>query len=238
IVDGRLVYVLDAYTTTDAYPYSERISLFTSTGGDLSGRGKYMRDSVRAGADAYDGTVTFYVVDPTDPLIQVWDRAFPNLFTKAEAPLSLRQHFRYPEDLMLVQSNQYANYHVTDVDTFYDKGKFWALPRDPRPGAGGALLRPYYVLIKLPGETEEQFLLFEPFTPFNRPNMVSYLAAISDPAAYGQLQAFEFPSGVNVAGPTQVFSIINQDPIFSRERTLLGQTGSTVAFGDLLIIRS
>jgi uncharacterized protein len=236
IVDGRLVYVLDAYTTTDAYPYSERISLFTSTGGDLSGRVNYMRNSVKAVVDAYDGTVTFYVVDPTDPLIQVWDRAFPNLFTKAEAPLSLRQHFRYPEDLMMAQSNQYANYHVTDVDTFYDKGKFWALPRDPRPGAGGGVLRPYYVLIKLPGETEEQFLLFEPFTPFNRPNMVSYLAAISDPDAYGQLRAFEFPSGVNVAGTTQVFSIINQDPVFSRERTLLGQAGSTVAFGDLLII--
>jgi uncharacterized membrane protein (UPF0182 family) len=236
IVGGRLVYILDAYTTTDAYPYSERLSLFRATGGDISGRVNYMRNSVKAVVDAYDGTVTFYVVDPTDPLIQVWQRAFPNLFSKSEPPLSLRQHFRYPEDLMLAQSNQFANYHVTDVDTFYDKGKFWALPRDPRPGANGATLRPYYVLIKLPGTTTEQFLLFEPFTPFNRPNMVSYLAAISDPDAYGQLQAFEFPTGVNVDGPTQVFSRINQDPTFSRERTLLGTGGSTVAFGDLLII--
>jgi uncharacterized protein len=236
IVDGRLVYVLDGYTTTDSYPYSERISLFGATGGDLTGRINYIRNSVKAVVDAYDGTVTLYVVDQSDPLIRVWERAFPDLFSTSQAPMSLREHFRYPEDLLMVQANQYANYHVTDVDTFYDKGKFWALPKDPRRGASGATLRPYYVLIKLPGATTEQFVLFEPFTPFNRPNMVAYLAAVSDPEAYGQVHAFEFPAGENVDGPVQVFARMNQDPNFSRERTLLGQTGSTVAFGDLLII--
>jgi uncharacterized membrane protein (UPF0182 family) len=235
IVDGRLVYVLDGYTTTDAYPYSEHISLFASTGGDVSGRVNYIRNSVKVVVDAYDGTVKFYVVDPADPLIQVWSRAFPNLFTKAEAPLALREHFRYPEDLLLAQANQYANYHVTDVDTFYDKGKFWALPRDPT-STESSTLRPYYVLLKLPGETTEQFVLFMPFTPFNRANMVSYIAAASDPDTYGQLKAFEFPSGVNIDGPTQVFARINQDATFSRERSLLGVQGSKIAFGDLLII--
>ena len=235
VVNGRVVYIQDAFTTTAAYPYSQEMNLSDATGGDLGGRANYIRNSVKAVVDAYDGTVKFYVVDPTDPLIRVWQRAFPKLFSTTPPPLPLREHFRYPEDLLLVQSQQYANYHVTDTETFYNKGRFWSLPVDPR-FRDDRLMRPYYVLIKLPGEEGERFVLFTPFAPFRRPNMVGYMAALSDPADYGQLRAFEFPAGVNIDGPQQVFSRINQDPNFSRERSLLDQIGSQVAFGDLLVV--
>ncbi|HEX2069165.1 MAG TPA: UPF0182 family protein, partial [Actinomycetota bacterium] len=235
IANGRIVYVQDAYTTTNSYPYSQRINLNPATGGDLQGQANYIRNSVKVAVDAYDGTVTFYVVDPNDPLIKVWMRAFPRLFTTAPAPRELQEHFRYPEDLLLIQAQQYANYHVTDPETFYNKGRFWSLPVDPRE-RGDTAMRPYYVLVKLPGEEGERFVLLMPFTPPNRNNMVSYMAGLSDPGEFGQLRAFEFPAGVNIDGPVQVFSWVNADPNFSRDRTLLSQGGSDLTFGDLLVV--
>jgi len=235
IVDGRIVYVWDAYTTTSLYPYSQEMDLQTVTNPRITGRVNYIRNSVKAVVDAYNGTVTFYVVDPTDPLIQVWERAFPGLFTTTPPPASLAAHFRYPENLLQVQATQFANYHVTDPQTFYGKERFWAIPNDPTL-PDEPQLRPYYVLIKLPGETDEQFVLFIPFTPAGRSNMVAYLAARSDPESYGKLSAFQFTGGQNVIGPQQAFSLINQDPNFSSQRTLLGQGGSQVLFGNLLII--
>jgi uncharacterized membrane protein (UPF0182 family) len=236
IVDGRLVFILDAYTTTELYPYSERVDLAEATNGDLTGRVNYMRNSVKAVVDAYDGTVRFYVVDPEDPLIRVWRAAFPDLFTTEAPPESLREHFRYPENLLQVQALQFANYHVTAPRTFYSKENFWAIPNDPTTGATPEKLRPYYVMTRLPGETEEEFVLFIPFTPFDRPNMIAYVAARSDPEGYGELRSFEFPSGDPPDGPQQVFARINQDPEFARERTLLGQQGSRVQFGNLFIV--
>jgi uncharacterized membrane protein (UPF0182 family) len=237
IVDGRLVYILDAYTTTDLYPYSERVDLGEATEGELTGRVNYMRNSVKAVVDAYDGTVSFHVVDDGDPLIRVWRSAFPDLFATEPPPASLREHFRYPENLLQVQSLQFANYHVTQPRTFYSKENFWAIPTDPiSPQGSPRDLRPYYVMIKLPGETEEEFVLFTPFTPFDRPNMIAYLAAKSDPDTYGELVAFEFPSGDPPDGPQQVFARINQNAEFARERTLLGQQGSRVVFGNLFVV--
>ncbi len=240
IVNGRIVWIWDAYTTTDLFPYSDRIPLGAATNNDLSGQANYIRNSVKAVVDAYDGTVTFYVVDPSDPLIRVWQQAFPDLFTPAtEAPPELVAHFRYPEDLLQTQAFEFARYHVTDVPTFFNNGKRWALPPglpDAVNGKAEGTLRPYYVLIKLPTDTTEQFVLFEPFTPFRRQNMVAYITAGSDPGKYGQLQAFQFPTGENVDGPTQVRSLINQDPTVSQQLTLLSQKGSDVIFGDLLIV--
>ena len=236
IVGGRLVYILDGYTSTDLYPYSQRVDLSRVTSGDMAGQVNYIHNSVKAVVDAYDGTIHFYVVDPTDPLIKVWMRAFPHLFTATPAPPELQAHYRYPEDLMLVQASQYANYHVVDAQTFYGKEKFWALPNDPNPSANGRTLRPYYVLSKLPGAAQEQFVLFMPFTPFQRPNMVSYMVGQSDPGLYPGLKAVEFPTGGIVDGPEQVFARINQDPIWSQQRSLLGQQGSHVAFGNLLVV--
>jgi hypothetical protein len=238
VVDGRLVWIWDAYTTSDAFPYSQRVNLGELTGEDLEGRANYIRNSVKVVIDAYDGTTTFYLVDENDAIVQAWSRVFPDLFTPlSEASASLREHFRYPEDLFRVQAHQYANYHVTDPDQFYAKEDFWAVPLVAKgPKEEEKELEPYYILLPLPGEEEERFVLFTPFTPANRPNMTSWMAAVSDPDDYGRLVSFMFPSGRNVSGPSQVASFISQDTDVSREVTLLGQLGSQVTYGDLLAI--
>ena len=246
VVDGRLVWIWDAYTTTNQYPYSDFVDLSEvaspsaqeqapSLGGDVN----YLRNSVKVVVDAYDGSLRYYVADPSDPIIQAWDLAFPTMFTDIdEASPDLLGHFRYPENLFQIQAFEYTNYHVTDPNVFYGKQDFWALPIDPTiAGSDQARMRPYYVLMRLPGEAEETFVLILPFTPLDRQNMVAWLAAKSDPGPeYGDIVSFEFPSGVNVDGPTQVFSRINQDARFSAERTLLGQGGSSIVFGDFLVI--
>jgi len=247
VVDGRLVWIWDAYTTTDQYPYSDLVDLaevstppVQDDAPGLGGDANYIRNSVKVVVDAYDGSMTYYVADPDDPIIQAWSAAFPSLFTPiAEAPADLLAHFRYPENLFQIQAAQYTNYHVTDPDVFYGKQDFWALPVDPTISSQNTefLMRPYYVLMRLPGETDESFSLILPFTPLDRQNMVAWIAAKSDPGPdYGDIVSFQFPSGINVDGPTQVFSRINQDARFSAERTLLGQGGSSIVFGDFLVI--
>jgi len=248
VVDGRLVWIWDAYTTTAQYPYSQPLQLqeFTSQQAGvppLVGDVNYLRNSVKAVVDAYDGSVTYYVADPEDPIIRVWQKTFPSLFTPMdEAPASLLAHFRYPENLFQVQAAQFASYHVTDPAIFYGNQDFWAIPEDPTQTTQTTqttriLMRPYYLLMRVPGETEAQFVLIQPFTPLGRENMVAWMAARSDPGEeYGDVLAFQFPTGQNIDGPTQVFSRINQDARFSAERTLLSQGGSEVLFGDFLVI--
>jgi hypothetical protein len=246
VVDGRLVWIWDAYTTTGEYPYSDLVDLGEVTsppsngGPSLSGSANYIRNSVKVVVDAYEGSIRYYVTNPSDPIIRAWSAAFPTLFTPIdEASDDLQGHFRYPENLFQVQAIQYTNYHVTDPTVFYGKQDFWAVPVDPTISTQNTefLMRPYYVLMRLPGDTDESFSLILPFTPLARQNMVAWLAAKSDPGPdYGKIVSFEFPSGVNVDGPTQVFSRINQDQRFSAERTLLGQGGSSIVFGDFLVI--
>ncbi|MGZ8596070.1 MAG: UPF0182 family membrane protein [Actinomycetota bacterium] len=245
IVEGRLVWIWDAYTTTDQYPYSQPIALedFVSQQSGtpaLVGDVNYIRNSVKVVVDAYNGSMTYYVADPQDPIIQVWQNAFPSLFTPMEdAPAGILEHFRYPENLFQVQAAQYASYHVTDPEVFYGKQDFWQIPDDPTVASEGGLvaMRPYYLLMRLPGESGEHFVLIQPFTPQGRQNMVAWMAARSDPGPeYGTVQAFQFPTGQNIDGPTQVFSRLNQDAQFSSERTLLSQGGSDVLFGDFLVI--
>jgi uncharacterized membrane protein (UPF0182 family) len=246
MVDGRLVWIWDAYTTSNNYPYSERIDLASvaspsSTTGQPSVQGdaNYIRNSVKVTVDAYDGTTTFYVVDPDDPIIQAWQLVFPELFTSvSDASPRLREHFRYPEDLFKIQATQFANYHVTSANQFYAKEDFWQIPlvsQDPTQEAPGPL-EPYYVLLTLPGAEEEQFMIILPMTPADRPNMVAWLAAVSDPEEYGRMVAFRFPVERNVNGPGQVAALISQDPDVSREVSLFGQIGSRVIYGDLLTI--
>lgn len=249
IVDGRLVWIWDAYTTTDRYPYSQPVALEDvvappqSGAPPLVGEVNYIRNSVKVVVDAFDGSMTYYVADPSDPIIRVWQRAFPGMFTPlSEAPVELTEHFRYPENLFQIQAYQYATYHVTEPEVFYGKQDFWAVPVDPTQGDGTPLatpvpMRPYYLLMRLPGDTKERFVLIQPFTPQGRQNMVAWLAVSSDPGEdYGKILAYQFPTGQNVEGPEQVFARINQDLRFSSERTLLSRGGSEVLFGDFLVI--
>jgi uncharacterized membrane protein (UPF0182 family) len=253
IVDGRLVWIWDAYTTTNEFPYSQPVQLEDvatqplETFPSLTGQANYIRNSVKVVVDAYDGTTTYYVADDEDPIIRVWQNAFPELFTPYDdATPELQAHFRYPENLFQVQAWQYTSYHVTDPDVFYNRGDFWDFPgdpaeasSDPEQAATAELppMRPYYVMMKLPGETEETFSLILPFTPLERQNMIAWLAAKSDPGEdFGQMISYEFPSGRNVDGPTQVFARINADSEFATERTLLGQEGSRIRFGDFLVV--
>lgn len=249
VVDGRVVWIWDAYTTTTAFPYSQEVDLAAATplgpgSIGLSGSANYIRNSVKVVVDAYDGTMTYYVADPIDPIIQVWANAFPNLFTPIDqAPAELLSHFRYPENLFQVQAAQFANYHVTDSDVFYQKQDFWAVPFDPTTSAGDATLesqvplRPYYLLMRLPGEDDETFVLVLPFTPEGRQNIVAWMAAKADAGSgYGEIVAYQFPPGENVDGPSQVFSRMQQDARFSADQTLFSQSGSDVRFGDFLII--
>jgi uncharacterized membrane protein (UPF0182 family) len=239
IVDGRMVWIWDAYTTSDRFPYSENNNMaeLAGEGSDLPTSANYVRNSVKVVVDAYDGTTTFYLVDEADPMIEAWSRVFPDLFTALDqASPALREHFRYPEDLFNVQANLYANYHVTDPTQFYSKGDFWTVPVVPiDPQQNAVNLEPYYVLLPLEEGGESHFVLFVPFSPLNRPNMVSWMAAESDPEDYGQLVSFTF-GGRNVRGPGQAAVLMHQDPAVSREVSLLDQRGSDVIYGDLLAI--
>jgi uncharacterized membrane protein (UPF0182 family) len=245
------VWIWDAYTTSDGYPYSQAVDLAVSTA-DLLGpqQVNYMRNSVKAVVDAYDGSVTYYA-DLTEPIMQAWNVAFPGVFTSIEdAPPELRSHFRYPENLFQTQAFHFANYHVQDPAGFYRKQDFWEIPNDPTvssstaladgsspsPASGGKKLQPNYLLMRLPNEAEERFHLVIPFQPEDRLTMVGWMAANSDPEGYGDLVAFTLPSGRDVDGPGLVFSRINSDKDFSEARTLLGTGGSEVQFGDLLTI--
>jgi hypothetical protein len=252
IVDGRLVWIWDAYTTTDGYPYSEPITLDdvvtgNARGPEPTGSVNYIRNSVKVVVDAYDGSITYYAADASDPILRAWEATFPGVFRPIdEAPAELLAHFRYPENLFQIQAAAFTNYHVTDPQTFYGKQDFWQVAEDPTQSVTTGRvsttsttvpMRPYYLLMRLPGQTDESFVLILPFTPQGRQNLVGWMAANSDPPPdYGAVTSFEFPSGQNVDGPVQVFSRINSDPQFSAARTLLGRGGSRIAFGDLLVI--
>ncbi len=239
IVDGQPQWILDAYTTTQEYPYSQSVSEFAATNGLLGGEVNYIRNSVKVTVNAYDGTIRYYA-DLNEPIISVWSRAFPGLFTPiADAPQSLLDHFRYPENLLQIQAYQYANYHVTDPVAFYYRSDFWQVSPDPTMTSTDGTappMRPYYQLLRLPGATTERFQLVLPFVPAGRANMVAWMAATWDEGDIGSTTVFQLPEGSTVEGPQQVFSRMNNDPTFSSLRTLLGQQGSEIKFGDFLVI--
>ena len=243
IVDGRLTWIQDGYTSTDMYPYSERVELGTITGGGshVAGRANYIRNSVKATVDAMDGTINLFVVDESDPIIRSWRRIFPDIFKPASAvPEDLRAHFRYPEDLFKIQADRYTTYHITDAAQFYAKEDAWRVPADPTNTE--QTFPPYYVIMRLPGETQAQFILMMPFSPFSPPgsrprqNMTAWLAARSDPQGYGELISFEMPRQKLVFGPEQVYARINQDPQVSAQLSLWDRAGSNVIHGNLLVI--
>ena len=226
VMDGRLFWIQDAYTITDRYPYSEPL------GDGLN----YIRNSVKVVIDAYDGSVTFYVTEPEDGLIRTYQAIFPELFVPIEQmPESLRAHLRYPEGLFSIQASVYQIYHMRDVRVFYNKEDLWAVPREVYAGSE-QLMEPYYVIMRLPDEEKEEFLLMLPFTPVNKNNTIGWIAGRCDGENYGKLLAYHFPKDRMVYGPSQIENRIQQDTIITEQLALWGRGGSRVIRGNLLMI--
>jgi uncharacterized membrane protein (UPF0182 family) len=195
IADGRMVWILDAYTTTSHFPYSQRIAGLN-----------YMRNSVKITVDAYDGSITFYQMDATDPIIQAWASVFPDLLTPAsEMPASIRSHIRSPLDYFSVQAHLFAIYHMTDPQMFYNREDEWEVPV-----VGGTQMSPYYIIMKIPGEEREEFILMQPFVPRNKPNLAAWIVARSDGEQYGEMLAYAFPKDKMVYGPTMIVARFNR----------------------------
>ncbi len=224
--EGRLVWMLDGYTSTDRYPYSDPVR----------GVGNYMRNSVKVTIDAYHGTVAFYLADPTDPIVQTYSRGFPGLLVPlSQMPADLQRHIRYPEDFFAIQARKYATYHMLDPQVFYNREDMWAIPRRTIEGRDREM-EPYYTIMRLPEEKREEFILLTLFNPSRRDNMIAWLAARSDPPNYGSLVVYNFPKQKLVYGPRQIDARIDQDPIISQQLALWNQRGSTVIRGSLLAI--
>ncbi|MFZ7110319.1 MAG: UPF0182 family protein [Desulfatiglandales bacterium] len=226
VADGRIFWIQDAYTYTSRYPYST----------PWERRFNYLRNSVKAVVDAYNGAIDYYIADPTDPLIQTYQIIFPGLFKPInEMPGFLRPHLRYPLDIFTVQTEMLLQYHMEDPVVFYNKEDQWSIPVQSSFGQTQPL-KPYYIVGRLPGETREEFLLIQPFTPANRHNLVGWIAARNDGEHYGQIVLFRFPTGRHVDGPNQVEARIDNDAVISEQFTLWGQVGSEVFRGILLVI--
>jgi uncharacterized membrane protein (UPF0182 family) len=225
LVDGRLFWIVDAYTTTSAYPYSR-----PSSGVN------YIRNAVKVVVDAYDGTTSFYVVDPRDPLIQAYGGIFPGLFRPLDAlPQGIAAHFRYPEDLFAVQAQVYSTFHMKDPRVFYNREDLWTFPNELFGGSPQPL-EPYYVNLRLDPARGEEFVLILPFTPSGKDNMVAWMAGRSDMPNYGRLLVYRFPKDRTVFGPMQIEARINQDPTISAQLSLWNQQGSQVIRGNLLVV--
>lgn len=231
LLDGRLLWVQDAYTVSDRYPYSEPVTAF----GDRV-RLNYIRNSVKVVVDAYHGSVTFYAWDTDDPILATYRTVFPTLFTPADSmPEGLRAHMRYPEDLFTIQAEVLRSYHMGDAKVFYNREDLWNMPNEIYQGQPQTMV-PYYVLLQLPDDEQLTFQLVLPFTPNRRDNMIALLAAKSDPDNYGQRVIYEFPKDRLIYGPMQIEARIDQDPVISEQITLWSQKGSSVIRGNLMVI--
>src|SRR5881394_1779961 len=225
--DGRMFWMQDAYTTSSYFPSAQ-----PAQGLDLN----YIRNSVKIIVDAYHGTVDFYLMDAGDPIAATYQRIFPGLFKPFSAmPVDLQKHIRYPEDLFLIQARLYQAYHMEAADVFYNREDLWQFPRQPG-GGGVAMMAPYYIIMRLPGEPQAEFFLMPPMVPSRRDNMIAWLAARCDPPDYGKLIVYEFPKEKLVYGPFQIEARINQNTEISQQLTLWNQMGSRVIRGNLLVI--
>ncbi len=234
--DGRLSWIIDAFTTSDSYPYSSHYRL---EGNSVN----YMRNSVKVVVDAYDGTTTFYVFDSKDPIIAAYRNIFPSLFRDADAmPAGLRKHVRYPELLLSLQAEVYGLYHMSDPDVFYNREDLWSVASEVAMAEGGGqttqTMQPNFVLMNLPGEKGVEFVEILPFTPANRNNLIGWIAARSDGANYGTSLVYNFPKTKLVDGPLQIEARIDQNAQLSAQLTLWNQQGSHVRRGSMLVIPS
>jgi hypothetical protein len=233
--DGRLSWILDAFTTSDRYPYSTHNNL-------ANGEINYLRNSVKVVIDAYNGSTTFYVFDPQDPIINAWRQIFPQLFKDtAEMPQDLRKHVRYPELLLRMQAAAYGLYHMTDPGVFYNREDLWTVASEVGMSSSGEQaaqqpMDPNFVLMKLPGESNPEFVEILPFTPSNRNNMIGWIAGRSDGDQYGKSVVYNFPKTRLVDGPLQIEARIDQNAQLSGQLSLWNQQGSRVRRGALLVI--
>ena len=233
--DGRLVWMWDAYTTSDRYPNAQPLT-------DIFPGANYVRNSVKVVIDAYDGSVRFFISDPKDPIINAYARIFPGLLEPLSAmPAALQAHLRYPEDLFTAQNEAYLLYHVAanaqGAEALYKQEDRWSFPTQQTDVASaGSQIAPYYVIMKLPGETNPEFVLIQPLVAASRPNMISWVAARMDPGHYGERISFRFPSNSTTLGPAQIQARINQDSTISAQFTLWSQAGSSVVRGNLLVL--
>ena len=257
--NGRLVWVIDCYTLSDDYPYSTPQEMNVDPIDYIAPN--YIRNSIKATIDAYDGDINLYIVDEKDPIAKTYATIFPGLLKPfREMPAGLRAHLRYPEDLFRLQRSVYASYHVDDPRVFYLKEDAWAIPIEPNAdvaaGNSKRQMEPYYIITRLPDlpekqaasatmsnassmpRSEEEFVLMSPLSPINREgqNILGWMCARCDPGHYGQLVLYRFPQSASVAGPTQIVQLINSDRVISPQLSLLRSGGSTASLGNLLVI--
>ena len=247
VIDGRLKWIIDAYTTSDRYPYSEPLNRSNNVGALVNGEtvainsvirngANYLRDATKVVIDAYDGALEFYVVDESDPILSTYRQIFPNLFkASSDIPETVWAHFRYPHDLFTIQAQMYRTYHMGNPEVFYNREDLWQFPNQVYEG-DTIKMDPYYSIMRLPGSESEEFIQILPFTPNNKDNMVAWMAGRSDADIYGKLLIYEFPKQQLVYGPKQIEARIDQTPEISQNLTLWSQEGSRVIRGDLLVL--
>ena len=227
IANGKLIWIFDAYTQTEYYPYST----------PYDNKNNYIRNSVKVTVDAYTGEVNFYLFKPEDdPIIRVYKKIFPDLFKNLdEMPEEIKKHLRYPQDLFDIQAKIYQQYHMIEAQIFYNKEDLWTIANEKFEGKVKPM-ESFYAIMKLPGEKKEEFLMLVPFTPNKRDNMIAWMAVRSDGENYGKMIVYKFPKQQLVFGPMQVSARIDQDPVISQELTLWNQQGSRVSRGNLIVI--
>ncbi len=236
VADGRLKWIIDAYTMSDRYPYSEAAAHEQKTELITDKNINYVRNPVKVVVDAKDGTMQFYLINEDEPIIATYRKIFPNLFKSTDSiPPEIQAHFRYPRDLFEIQAKMYLSYHMEDPQVFYNREDDWRFATELYDDRQQQV-EPGYLIMKLPGETEEEFVLILPFTPVNRDNMIAWMAARSDGDNYGKLRLYEFPKQELIYGPFQIEARIDQDPEIAEQITLWSQRGSRVIRGDILVI--
>jgi uncharacterized membrane protein (UPF0182 family) len=230
VSDGKLYWIQDAYTVSDRYPYSQ------PQGGGTAQGSNYIRNSVKIVVDMYNGGVSFYIMDPKDPVLDVYRRAFPGVFKDLnDLSAGLKAHLRYPQDLFAIQAAEYSTFHMTDPQVFYNREDLWVAPEEKYDGAVNPM-EPYYILMKLPGSSQMEYLIMTPFTPQKRDNMIAWLAARCDFPDYGKMLFYELPKEKLIYGPNQISAMIDQSTTISQQLTLWDQKGSGVIRGKLIVI--
>ncbi len=227
--EGKLYWIQDAYTVSNRFPYSEPY-------GASWARINYVRNSVKAVVDVYNGSVTFYAIEPNDPVLEVYRRAWPGAFKDlSELSPDLKKHLRFPEGLFNIQADMYRTYHMTDPQVFYNQEDLWTLSQEKYAGTP-VRLQPYYILMRLPGTDVLEYLLMTPFTPQGRDNMIAWMAAKCDFPEYGHRLVYQLPKEKLTLGPLQIEAMIDQTPLISEQLSLWDQRGSRVIRGNLVII--